>query len=406
MDEIAIRSIEPEELEAFLRAVERAFHGQYREDDLERERMVAEPDRSFVALDGDEIVGTAAACTTELTVPGGALPASGITAVGVLPSHRRRGINTHLIGTLLDQAVERDESLVYLWASESPIYGRFGFGLASWCTEIDAAADRSAFVPEIGLTGRLRTVTRDRALGPMRPVYDAVAETRPGMIALDDRWWTLLWHERKRDEDEPRFFVLHEDDEGSIDGYAVYTVKHEWIHSVPTNELHVRDLIAMTPEATASLWRYLFDVDLVATVKAWDRPVDDELLWLAAEPRRLNARIADGLWLRVLDVATALSGRTYSGEGRLVFEVDDTFRPESSGCYSLSVDGGEATCERVDADADVVCSVAALGAAYLGGNSFSQLERAHQVRELTQGALARADAMFAWHPSPWFGFIY
>src|SRR5215207_677676 len=221
MDDLTIRAIGPDELPTFMQALVQAFHGRYREEDLERERLIAEPDRYFAAFDGDVIVGTAGACSTALTVPGGlSLPAPGITAVGVLPSYRRRGINTRLMGTLLDQAAERGEPLAYLWASESAIYGRFGYGMASLCTEIEMAADRSAFVPGVRTGARVRVLPRERALPRMRPVSDEVARTRPGMIAVDDRWWRALWQERKRDEDRPPFFALHEDDDGTVDGYA------------------------------------------------------------------------------------------------------------------------------------------------------------------------------------------
>lgn len=407
MHDLTIRSIEPDELRSFLGALERAFHSRWNEEDLEQERLIAEPDRYFVALDGDDIVGTAGACSTLLTVPGGrSLPAPGVTAVGVLPSHRRRGINTRLMGTLLDQAAERHEPLAYLWASESPIYGRFGYGMASFCTEIEVAPERSSFVAGIDTGGRVRSLPRDQALELMRPVYDRVAATRPGMIAVDDHWWTVLFHEPKRDEDEPLFFAVHDSDQGVPDGYAVYKVKHEWIHSVPRNELKLQHLIAETPQATAALWRFVLDVDLVATVKAWDRPADEELQWLAAEPRRMNFMVSDGLWVRLIDIAASLAGRGYSADGRLVIEVEDAFRPRTSGTYELVVDSGEATCARTDDEPALSCSVQALGAAYLGGSSFRRLERAQQVRELDPGALARADAMFASDRAPWFGFIF
>jgi predicted acetyltransferase len=240
----------------------------------------------------------------------------------------------------------------------------------------------------------------------MRPVYDAVAASRPGMIAINDRWWTWLFHERKRDEDEPLFFALHEDDEGIADGYAVYKVKHDWAHGMPQNELKLQHLIAADPEATAALWRYLLDVDLVATVKAWDRPADEELLWLVAEPRRLKFTVSDGLWVRLIDIPMSLQGRRYPADGRLVFEVADVFRPSTSGRYELVVDGGQGTCGRTDAEPDLSCGIGALGAAYLGGTSFSQLARAQQVRKMTPSALALADAMFASDPSPWFGLIF
>jgi predicted acetyltransferase len=406
MDDLTIRSITPDEFPAFLRALEVAFHGSHDEEDVENERLVAEPDRCFVAIDGEDIVGTAGACTTRLTVPGASLSAPGVTAVGVLPSHRRRGINTRLMATLLDQAVERGEPLAYLWASESPIYGRFGYGMASMCTELEVSPQRAGFVDGVSTGGRVRALTRERALPLMRPVYDRVAASRPGMIAVDDRWWAWLFFEPKRDQEEPLFFAVHEDDDGLADGYAVYKVKHRWVHNVPMNELTVRHLVAVTPAATAALWRFVLDVDLVATVKVLDRPADEELLWLVAEPRRLHAMLSDGLWVRLIDVAASLSGRRYAADGRLVVDVHDRFRPTAAGRYELLVEAGVAACSRTDAEPDIACGVDGLGAVYLGGISFRQLSRAQQVRELSRDALARADAMFSWDPSPWFGFVF
>jgi predicted acetyltransferase len=182
-----------------------------------------------------------------------------------MPPYRRRGINTRLMRTLLDQAAERDEPLAYLWASESPIYGRFGYGMASLCAEFEMSTDRSGFVAGISTGGLVRALSRDDALPLMRPIYDGMAASRPGMIAVDDRWWTWLFQESKRDEDEPLFFALHEDHGGISDGYAVYKVKDDWAHGVPQNQLKLQHLIASNPEAAAALWRYLLDIDLVAT---------------------------------------------------------------------------------------------------------------------------------------------
>jgi predicted acetyltransferase len=407
MDEVTIRAIAPDELPAFMSTLEFAFHGREHEDDLEQERLIAEPDRYFVALDGDRMVGTAGACTTRFTVPGGgSITAPGVTAVGVLASHRRRGINTRLMAALLDQAAERGEALAYLWASESAIYGRFGYGMASLSADIELAANRSAFVDGVEVPGRVRLLPRDEALPLMRTAYDAAAAERPGMIAVDDQWWQWLFFERKKDRDEPLFFAVHLDGADVPDGYAVYTVKHEWPHGVPTNELEVQNMVCATAGAEAALWRYLCDVDLVATVRARHRPPDDASLWLMREPRRLHFTLGDGLWLRIVDVCSALAARRYSADGRLVLEVRDAFRPATSGPYELTVEGGEGTCRRTDAEPELVCGIGALGAAYLGGSSFRQLRRAQQVDEVEPGALARADAMFAWDPAPWFGFIF
>ena len=254
--------------------------------------------------------------------------------------------------------------------------------------------------------GRVRALTREQALPLMRPVYDRVAASRPGMIAIDDRWWTWLFFEPKRDQEEPLFFALHEDDDGSPTGTRSTRSSTEWVHNVPMNELTVQHLVAATPAATAALWRYVLDVDLIATVKVLDRPADEELLWLVAEPRRLHAMLSDGLWLRLIDIPASLAGRRYAADGRLVVDVHDRFRPTASGRYELLVEAGVGACSRTDAEPDIACGVDALGAVYLGGISFRQLARAQQVRELSPDALARADAMFSWDPSPWFGFVF
>lgn len=406
MADLTIRSIEPDELPAFMKSLELAFHGREGEDDLEFERLIFEPDRYLVAMEGNRIVGTAAACTTRFTVPGATVTAPGVTAVGVLPSHRRRGINTRLMAAILDQAEERGEPLAYLWASESSIYGRFGYGIASLCAELEMTTHRSVFAPWVRPTGTVRSLPREEALPPMRRAYETAASRRPGMVLIDDRWWEWLTRERKKDAEKPVFFAVHEDEQGVPDGFATYKVKHEWPHGVASNELEIELMVCATGDAEIALWRFLFDVDLVATVKAWDRPPDDAVLRVVQEPRRLRFSLSDGLWLRLLDVPGALAARRYRSDGTLVVEVDDPFRPGSAGRYELTVTDGVATSTRTDASADLACDVRALGAAYLGGSSFHDLHRSQQVGELTGGALERADAMFAWDPAPWFGFIF
>jgi predicted acetyltransferase len=407
MADVPIRSIDAGELERFMVAEGLAFQAPPDEEDVARERLLAEPDRYFVALEGEAFVGTAGACSTRLTVPGPrSVPAAGITAVGVVPSHRRRGINTALIATLLDQAAERSEAVAFLWASEASIYRRFGFGLASVCIEFEVATEHGRFVEEAPVAGEVRLLPRNEALSAMRPVHERVASARPGMIAIEDRWWTWLFVERKEDREKPPYYVVHHDANGGVDGYAEYRFEHSWLHNVSLGVVEVRQLIAANPVASATLWRYLLDLDLAGTVKAWNRPADEELMRFAAEPRRLNARLADGLWVRLVDPAAALRARGYEADGRLVLEIVDAFRPATSGRYSLEVRDGEAGVERTDAEPEIVCGIEALGATYLGGATFRQLARVRQVRELAPGALARADAIFNADPSPWFGFEF
>jgi predicted acetyltransferase len=196
-------------------------------------------------------------------------------------------------------------------------------------------------------------------------------------------------------------YAVHFDELGEADAYAVYWVKHDWTESLPAGTMNLKECIASTPSGYADIWRYLFDVDLVAKVEAWNRPADEPLLHLLREPRRLRFSVGDGLWLRLVDVVASLEARSYATDDRIVVEIDDPFRPETSGTYELIAEGGAGRSARTDAEADLSGSVNILGATYLGGTSFHQLAWAGQVVEHSTGALDRADAMFASTPAPW-----
>jgi predicted acetyltransferase len=373
-----------------------------RPDELESERTVTEFDRCFVAVEDGRFVGGSTAASMRIRVPGGVdVPMGGIVGVGVVPTHRRRGISTAMMRRQLDDVRDRGEAIAALHASEGGIYGRYGFGLATFNASTEIETDRSSFVRGVRNSGRMRLLAREDALAPFRTVYDRARVQRPGGLELDDTWFDWVFFVGKRDEDEPPFFALHESDEGEPDGFVVYTVKHEWPLSVPKLQLEVRILMATTPQAYADTWRFVLDVDLVHAVKAWGRPVDEPLLLLLQEPRRLGLRVEDGMWIRLVDVPSALSARGYRADGRVVFEVRDIFCPWNEGRYELTVEAGKVACTATERAADITCSVNDLGATYLGGSTFGQLARAGLVIEERSGSLAEADAIFASDAAPW-----
>jgi predicted acetyltransferase len=399
--ELLIRTIEQDEREAWVRAAETAFSVIPKDDEVQADLPVIETDRSFAAFDGDRIVGTSAAITFRMVVPGGArVPTAGVTMVGVQPTHRRRGINTAMMAAILDQAAERGEPLAALFASEGAIYGRFGYGLAAFLGEFEAEAARMDYVRGVTVPGRVELVSKEEAMPIVSRVYDAAL--RPGGVERSDGFRDHVFSHVFHDErDKPWFYAVHVDDGGEADAYAVYTMKHEWPRSVPSGRIEVKESMASTAEGYAAIWRFLFDVDLVATVEAWNRPADDPLLHLVREPRRLRFGLCDGLWVRLLDVPAALEARRFAADGRVVVEVTSPFRPETDGRYELVVEGGTGRCARSDGMPDLVASVNVLGAAYLGGITFRELAWASQVEERTEGSLGRADAMFGWSPAPW-----
>jgi len=289
-----------------------------------------------------------------------------------------------------------------LYASEGGIYGRFGYGLASFVGDVNVDTDRSGYVRGYRPSGSVRLLAHDDAMAPMREIYDSVWPSRPGMIAMDDRWWTWRWTELEEHRERPMFYALHASDDGRPDAYAVYRVKHEWREEMPRLELSMQEVQAATPQAYADIWRFVLDVDLIDRVRAWNRPLDDPLLHLLAEPRQLRFSLRDALWVRLVGVPAALAARGHLGAGRLTIEVQDDFCPWNDGRLTLEASGGAAVCDtHVDREPDLRCRVNALGAVYLGGASFGALARAGQITELTSGAIAAADVLFASDPAPW-----
>ncbi len=405
--DVEIRTISPDEYGAYDLALNAAFSGVTPEDEVEAFRRVTEFDRCLVAVEEGAFVGVASAVTFRMTVPGGReVQTAGITGVGVLPTHRRRGINTALMRRQLEDVRDRGEPAACLFASEGGIYGRYGYGLATLRASFDVETGRSGYVRTYRPSGRVQIAARSDALPRMRALYEVARVARPGAMALDETWFDVRFHDPERKKETPYFHAIHVSDEGQDDAYAVYRVKHEWANEVPRLELSVEDLQASTPQAYADIWRYLFDVDLVHRVKAWNRPADEPLLYLLQEPRRLGLGLKDGLYLRIVDVPAALASRGYASEGELAIEIADRFCPWNEGRVALEVGPDGTDCAATDADPDIACTVNGLGAVYLGGTTFRRLHRAGQVEELRAGALARADAMFASDPAPWCPFMF
>jgi predicted acetyltransferase len=354
-------------------------------------------ERMHAAFEDGRVVGGAGAFPFELSVPGGSLPCAGVTAVGVQPTHRRRGVLRAMMDTQLRDVHERGEPIAALWASEPTIYGRFGYGIAASAGELKVPHEWDAFAEPLEPAGRTRFVTPEEARELFPPIYESVRRERPGMTSRDETWWAdrqlrLPEHE----SNAPRRFVVLEVD-GEALAYAIYRTHSEFDGFLSSSRLVVREALGTTPQATAAIWRFLLDVDWMAVVEAELVPPDHPLFLLLANQRRVRYWLSDGIWVRLVDVPAALSGRVYNEGGPLVFEVRDAVCEWNDGRWRL--EGG--ACERTDEEPDLVLDVAALGSAYLGAVSFAQLHEALRVEELREGAVARADALFAWRPLPW-----
>ena len=400
--EIDVRPFDGEPRQ-FFEAGELAFAERLRDEDAVAYEAVFESDRAIAAYDGGRVVGTAGIFSFDLTIPGGVVPAAGVTIVGVQPTHRRRGILRRMMRMQLDAIHDRGESLAILWASEGSIYQRFGYALATMVTRFSVERDRSAFRRPHVPAGTTRFVDLDEAKRVLPPVHDAVAPTRPGFFGRTPAFWDS---EVLRDPEHwwrgagAAFYVVHEV-AGAVDGYARYRIRDQWDDAGPKSTVVVTEKLATNPAADLDLWRFLLDIDLMSKLDAWNVAPDDPLVLNILEPRRLGMALGDGLWLRVVDVSAALAQRRYAADGRLVLEIADEFCQWNDGRWALTVEAGLPFAEPTADAADLALDVTDLGAAYLGGFSFTQLADATRVRESQPGALARAAAMFRTERPPW-----
>jgi predicted acetyltransferase len=401
--DIAVRPITRDENRVFRERLSRVFGSDLPDDPDDETRFLDQVplDRTRCAFDGDDLVGTLASFEFDITVPGGeALPIAGTTMVTVQPTHRRRGVLREMMAAHLEDARRHDEPLAGLWASESSIYGRFGFGLAAdmVTVELDARAiDFEGTDPVAGL----RFLDTAEARRTLPPVYDRVRSTRPGMLSRSAAWWkwrTFYDPARWRNGASAKRVAVHAGGDG-VDGYVIFRQKEKW-EDFPQGLIEIVELVAASNEAHDALWRFVTNIDLFPRVRYWNQPVDDELRWRVTEPRRVQRKVSDSLWLRILDVERALASRSYPVPGTLRIGLHDRVFPDLEGTYELTVDAAGATCRRTSGEADLRLDIDALGAVYLGGRHLWSLHRAGRVHG-TPAMLRRADALFSWDPAPW-----
>jgi predicted acetyltransferase len=353
------------------------YFGMEPDDELQQQFAQLLPlERMRAVWDGGRIVGGSGSFPFVLSVPGGGLPCSGTTMVGVSPTHRRRGLLRQMMRAELDEAHSRGDPLAALWASEEPIYGRFGYGQAAFAGEASIQKGRDAFAAPHERSGAIRLVEAEEALELFPALWEDLARRRSGVPSRSRNWWELraLAPDRRG---SPKRLALLELEAGPA-AYAIYRHDPKWEGESSTGRVVVVEAIAPTATAAAELWRFLLDIDWAETTSASLLPPDHPLFFLLGEPRRMRYRTGDGLWVRLVDVGAALAGRVYAVEPDLVFEIRDAFCPWNDGRWHLA--GGRA--ERTTAPADLALDVASLASAYLGGLGLTQLAQGGRVEEL------------------------
>src|SRR6266581_4264060 len=358
MDTYPIRLVAEEELAAFLAVDQHASHGTPMSERAHANFLARlEFGRTLAAFDGDTIVGGTGAFSFQMRVPGAMAAVAGVSLVAVLPSHRRQGILSALMRRQLADVSERGE-----------------------------------------------------AVAELAKVYDLALAERPVLYARIDPWCDRLLTDLHSEDGSSQQIrcVLAEDDSGPR-AYAVFTSTECWDEDagLPRGVLEVSEALATDPAATAALWDNLLSRDLVSEFHARMRPVDDPLLYLLADPRRVRSVVSDGLWVRLVDVGRALAQRNYASPVDVVIEVADELCPQNAGRWRLAAEAGvapagfRATCERTTAPADVVLPVWAVGAAYLGGTGLKAMANAGLITEAAPGSLAALSTAMSWEPAPW-----
>ena len=356
-------------------------------------------EHKFGAFDDGVPIGIVSSYDTEIAVPGGnRVPVAAVDGVGVRADRTRRGVLSAMMRTQLDYLAGRGFGLACLHASEPTIYGRFGYGVGALGKTVSIARPAGRLHDALLLSGEVRLLTAEEAVQQIPALYHRIGLHRPGMIGRPDLWWPITHNQHVRAR---HVVAVHSGPDGD-DGFVSYETIDQGTVQDPRRGtvLSVRELHAANDAARIGLWRYLLSVDLVTLVHARYRPVDEPLeLMLTDQRHAATTQVGSDLWVRLLDVAAALSARTYRDAGTVVLDVTDRWLPANTGRYEIGPGG----VRRTGAAADLSLDVEALAMLYLGGRSATALAQAGRITAHDPAALSRADELFTTIAAPWCG---
>lgn len=391
--------VDPDRFDDFFGAMGVPFSFDPTPDGMAESREFWDASWLSAAYDGDDIVATFGSFPLDMRLPGGAtVKTGGTTIVAVLPTHRRQGVLTALMRDHLDRERANGSAMAALWASEPMIYGRFGYGIASDDWQLTLPRQHAVLTDPVDVAGRVRLLSADEAATTLPPIFDAAHAQRPGVFARTDHWWRRrILHDPERHRSgytAQRIAVIARD--GIDVGYARWRTK-----GGPDGlELRVGEAVGVDPDAARGMWQFLFGIDLVEEIKVAHSPADLPLRWWLRNPRKLERKETDALWVRPLDLKGCLEGRSYASDGSIVLEVDDPWYGDVAGRWRLVVDGGIGTAERTSDPADVALGVDAVGTLLLGGFGAETLAGAGRIAG-DSSAVRVTDRLFHWPIAPW-----
>ena len=389
---------------SFLDAVVLGFHDDYNaEEHWDLDRRLFEWDRSFGFKAGGRWVATCGAFTRMMTTPGGSVPVAAVTVVTVAPTHRRQGLLTQMMQHQLQDVARRGEPVALLWASESLIYGRYGYGSCAPRLVVSGRTRSTAFLPHVApADGWIEEPTKEEYGAVVPELHARLLPERPGALDRQPVWWERELFDAKDDREGASAlrFALRYDADGDLDGYCHFRVKGDWDFQGPAGEVQVVELDAASGAARAALWRHVLDLDLVRTFRAWDVPVDEPLRYLVADQRAIKTEVADATYARIVDLPRALAERCYSTDLDVVIGVSDPLLPRNDGAFRIEggLDGARVTRDRRKPDLSI--GIRELGSIYLGGTSLQMLAGAGLVTERAPGSVAAVTRAFDWPRRP------
>ena len=303
------------------------------------------------------------------------LPLRMITDITTSATHRRRGLLKRLIEDDLTDAVAQGVPVAALTASEATIYGRWGFGPATWNQVIELDATPGFALRDFTDRGRVELIEPADAWPHVKGVFDTFHAQQRGSVEWPTQYkdiHTGAYDYNDRSANSKVRAAVHLDGGGAVDGFVIFS------HG-ENNTTKVDEMVALDPTAQLALWSFLANTDRVQKVTFSIAHPHDPLPWALVDHRRVRCTgLSDFLWVRVLDVPRCLSARPWSADGQLVLAVVDP-QGHAAGTFAVTTSAGVATVESTDRAPDVTLTAETLGSLYLGGVSVLALHRAGRV---------------------------
>ena len=354
------------------------------------------------------IVGTGGADKFKITVPGGkTLDMAGIAYMGTAPTHKRKGIFTSMMGKLHNQAKDRGDILAGLWASQSLLYSRFGYGLATYREDWKIYSHFTKLIKETSNDIRLEFLDKDKALIEIPKIYEKYRKNQNGFTDKSEGYWKYLLHEDEKAKYNKSglsgfFFTLCYKNE-KPSGYIIYNIKKESgvAHEADKGELVIQEQIALDSDSTIALWNFVFGVELIEKVFINRRAPNDPLYFLLENPRKLERNTIDGLWVRIIDAIKLLESREYNSKGKIVIELIGQNQPDIEGRYKLETDGKNSEVKKVKDKADIIMRPSDLSSCYFGAVSAEELYQAGNIEYSKDSMIKDFSNMFSVNKKPW-----